>query len=72
MKRMYTTCGTCSGTGIVQQWIDVAEDEKTGTRTCQLRTVPCKHCNGNGHTEYAAFSIEEAEAILKHCGLDNV
>jgi hypothetical protein len=35
----------------------------------QEEEVVCTQCNGTGYTEYAVFSIEEAEAILKHCGL---
>lgn len=29
----------------------------------------CFDCNGKGYTEAVVFSIEEAQAILKHCGL---
>lgn len=29
----------------------------------------CETCNGRGYTEYATFTLEEANAILKHCGL---
>lgn len=37
--------------------------------TLQAEDVNCPTCNGRGYTDYAIFSIEEAEAILKHCGL---
>ena len=30
----------------------------------------CEACNGKGYIEYAAFTLEEAKAILKHCGLN--
>lgn len=29
----------------------------------------CCACGGKGYAEYAVFTIEEAQAILKHCGI---
>lgn len=64
MRRMQVTCGNCAGIGYYVTWEDI------GANTLQKKEIWCKECNGNGYTEYAVFSIEEAEAIFKHCGLD--
>ena len=29
----------------------------------------CGNCGGKGWREYAVFTVDEARAILKHCGL---
>lgn len=63
------TCGNCGGTGRAINWKVVSEDTKTGIGTMQSEKVVCPCCNGKGWTEYAVFSVEEAKAILKHCGL---
>lgn len=42
-------------------------DDVSGTM--EREEVVCKACNGKGCTAYATFTIEEANAILKHCGL---
>ena len=38
--------------------------------TIKSEEAICEVCNGKGYTEYATFTLEEAKAILKHCGLD--
>ena len=63
MRTMHVTCGTCCGIGKLKTWFEICEG------TMQLKETVCDQCGGNGCTEYAVFSIEEAEAILKHCGL---
>lgn len=60
-------CGRCHGYGYVETYIPFIDD-KTGR--CKIKTNACKACNGNGYAEYAEFTVEEAKAILKHCGLD--
>lgn len=70
MKRMQVTCGNCAGMGHTTLWKTVSEDKETHICTMESETVVCEDCNGLGYTEYAVFSIEEAEAILKHCCLD--
>ena len=67
MKRMQVTCSNCGGIGYVDTWKEVATDGIT--TTMEREEILCQYCNGSGYTEYAVFSIEEAEAILKHCGL---
>lgn len=66
MKRMQIMCGNCAGCGYVNQRFIPNGDGYT----VKIKQDTCKECNGKCHTEYAVFSIEEAEAILKHCGLN--
>lgn len=70
MERLRQTCGSCSGLGYITIWKNVLYDTETQTGTADRVVVKCDGCDGNGYTEYAVFSIEEAEAILKHCGLE--
>lgn len=70
MKRMHITCNNCCGTGTEIKWRFFTKDISTGIGTMQREEIVCESCNGKGYTEYAVFSIEEAEAILKHCGLN--
>ena len=73
MIKQQVTCGTCGGTG--KTIITVVDDFKfidpsygrIGTAHNEERV--CLACNGKGYTEYARFTIDEANAILKHCGL---
>jgi hypothetical protein len=44
-------------------------DEEAGVGRAQSEEVVCQNCNGVGYTEYPVFSVEEAKAILKYCGL---
>ena len=67
MKRMQVTCSKCGGTGYFHAWKEVATDGIT--TTMEREEFLCQSCNGSGYTEYAVFSVEEAETILKHCGL---
>lgn len=63
MERKQVTCGNCGGLGTTTIW-EMVSDNKL-----EAKKITCKQCNGKGYTEYAIFSVEEAEAILKHCGL---
>ena len=65
---MNKTCDTCLGRGKRDVWVTSYTDSITNTMT-KSEEIVCKACNGKGYTKCAAFSIEEAEAILKHCGL---
>lgn len=67
MNRMQIICGSCTGMGKQINWKVVDLNDNMGTM--KKEEVVCGACNGKGYTEYAVFSIEEAEAILKHCGL---
>lgn len=71
MEIMKVTCGNCAGVGSTSKWEVVSKDEHFGTFNTMKRVddIKCEVCNGKGYTEYAVFSVEEAKAILKHCGL---
>lgn len=71
MNTMRITCGYCAGAGYTVEWKVVSEDAETNIGIAQSEEVVCKNCNGKGWTEYAVFSVEEAKAILKYCGLDS-
>lgn len=67
MNRIKVVCGTCAGTGKHYNWEVVCMDDVSGTM--EREEVVCEACKGRGYAEYAAFNLEEAKAILKHCGL---
>ena len=68
MKKMTVVCGTCAGIGATDNFVTIEENEGV-THTARIERTICPTCKGNGRYEYALFTIEEAEAILKHCGL---
>jgi hypothetical protein len=49
-------------------WKVVESNDITGTMKKEEST--CEACNGKGYAEYAMFTPEEANAILKYCGLN--
>lgn len=65
MNVMNVRCDKCAGFGYINRWI-VPDD---GIHIACRSTEKCDECDGKGYTEHAVFSIEEAKAILKHCGL---
>lgn len=67
MNIMKVTCGTCAGMGKQTTWKVVDSDDMCNTMKAE-ETI-CSACNGKGYTEYATFTIDEANAILEHCGL---
>ena len=67
MDVMQVFCGSCAGTGKQINWKVVDINDNMGTMVKE--EVVCGACNGKGCTEYATFTLEEAKAILKHCGL---
>ena len=69
MERRQVTCSVCGGLGKITNWKAVFETKNSEICTMQSKDVVCGNCNGLGWKEYAVFSVEEAEAILKHCGL---
>lgn len=65
MEVKQVICGNCGGTGYIPIYEAVS-----GTTSLRIKeSAVCDNCKGNGYTEHAVFSIEEAKAILKHCGL---
>lgn len=67
MNTMQITCSNCAGIGYGFNFEMVDSNDITGTLI--RKQTPCEYCKGKGYTEYAVFSVEEAKAILKHCGL---
>ena len=63
MNVMNVSCGNCAETGKVINWKIVSDG------IAEREEIVCEACNGKGYTEYATFTLEEAKAILKHCGL---
>ena len=69
MNTIQQTCGSCAGIGIISLWVTTEEKDKDGYKTANLQQEECPRCGGKGYTEYAVFTVEEAQAILKHCGI---
>ena len=58
-------CERCQARGFCEpMW-----ENETGVCEGRFEEVECEQCGGAGYVEYVAFSIEEAEVIMKHCGL---
>ena len=67
MKTMHLTCDNCAGLGYLNEYHEVSRIGETVTM--ERKEVICEKCSGKGYLEYAIFSMDEAKAILKHCGL---
>ena len=67
MNIMQVMCGSCAEMGKQINWKIVDLNDNIGT--VKKEETVCAACNGKGYTEYVTFSLEEAKAILKHCGL---
>lgn len=65
MHRVNLMCQKCDGLGYTNEKCIPNNDGIS----FKIERDTCDECNGAGYTEYAIFSIEEANAILKHCGL---
>lgn len=65
MNVMQVLCESCAGIGKQINWKVVDLNDST----MEKEETVCGVCNGKGYTEYATFTLEEAKAILKHCGL---
>ena len=66
MEIINVLCEKCSGLGYTKKNMILSDDGMT----VKIEKDICDECNGVGHIEkYAVFSVEEAKAILKHCGL---
>lgn len=66
MNVINEVCRHCSGIGYTNIKLIPLED---GLHFREERDI-CNQCNGTGKiANYAVFSVEEAKAILKHCGL---
>ena len=65
MGTIQQICSTCAGMGKVVNWQTINKAEGIYEKI----EKKCDSCGGKGYTEYAVFTIEEAQAILKHCGI---
>jgi len=65
MNVMNVRCDKCDGFGYISRWIIPDDNAHIASRSTEI----CDECNGKGYTEHAVFSVEEAKAILKYCGL---
>ena len=71
MRTTYLLCSNCAGTGYETIYVPNESDKTCVTMNIlHAKRVECGACNGKGYETYAAFSIEEAKAILEHCGLN--
>lgn len=62
-------CSMCAGAGKIMTWEYTHSNSDGAQCTMKQKESMCPECNGKGHLEYAQFTIDEAKAILKHCGL---
>ena len=62
------TCGNCGGIGSEIKYTHIPIDDKYA-KLIEAGTYTCAICGGKGCVEHAVFSVEEAKAILEHCGL---
>ena len=70
MKRIREFCGECRGLGRVTYYKIDEPISDTGCGTAHAVTEERDRCGGKGYTEkYVMFTVEEAQVILKHCGL---
>ena len=69
MTKVNWTCGTCGGIGVIRNWIVEEDPVNREYGVANLKEVKCSACNGKGYTEYVMFTPEEAEQIMKVCGL---
>ena len=68
MKTIQQTCGTCAGRGKIAHWKIISKPDDVYGMAEKVEEECCA-CGGMGYIEYAAFTVEEAQAILKHCGI---
>jgi len=73
MIKHQVTCGTCCGTGKIRiaivDGLSVNDLIYGEVKTAHYEDTICNQCNGKGYTEHVTFTVDEANAILKHCGL---
>ena len=69
MKVVQQPCSACGGTGFLEIWEVTGEKDTNGYNIATMRHQKCGACGGNCYTEHAVFTVEEAQAILKHCGI---
>lgn len=68
MKTIQQMCNNCAGIGKVVSW-KITNKSEGSYGTAEKVEVECCVCGGKRYTEYAVFTVDEAQAILKHCGI---
>ena len=68
MLKQQILCTHCGGTGYIEKWVPT---KRFDDDICEAKRelVTCNNCRGQGCEEYVMFSVNEAKAILTHCGL---
>lgn len=70
MKRIQEFCENCHGFGEVTYYKLDEPMNNTGYGTAYAIREECARCGGKGYTEeYVMFTAQEAQVILKYCGL---
>jgi DnaJ-class molecular chaperone len=70
---MQERCENCNGFGEVTYYKPDEPIDDTGCGTAHSVREECERCGGKGYIEeYVMFTVEEAQAIFKHCGLSEV
>ena len=69
MRVKRETCRNCGGYGKLSRYVVDSVDEASGVISATNKESVCPDCKGNGYIDYAVFSVDEAKAILEHCGL---
>ena len=68
MKIINVTCPGCNGKGFMTIWHEV-QTKRDEDGMFIARTEMCSECKGEGNVPRPEFTVEEAIAILEHCGL---
>ena len=70
MKIMQENCGNCNGFGEIYYYKADKSIDNIDCRTAHAVREKCERCGGKGYIEeYVMLTVEEAQIILKHCGL---
>jgi len=65
MERIQKTCNSCGGVGHITYYKVTSEDPDSDRGIAQEVVEECSVCGGKGWKEYALFTIEEAEALIR-------
>ena len=66
MKIINNKCENCEGKGKLYEWGRINGRPDLPTK---VFTGACEECGGQGYVPFVLFTLDEAKAILKHCGI---